>query len=106
MDDQHSWFEITIAKPFQGQGFGREALSWLLQWAFTSGGLRRIEGESKSFANLPHTREDSTHDFRRQRLFLEPASSTVVLQTVRFCRSSTHSLCGNFCTDAQSGGPL
>lgn len=42
MDDQHSYFDIVVAKEFQGQGYGGEAMSWLLEWAFVGGGLRRV----------------------------------------------------------------
>lgn len=35
-------FGITIATEHQGQGYGPEAISWLLDWSFLSAGLHRV----------------------------------------------------------------
>jgi RimJ/RimL family protein N-acetyltransferase len=33
---------IAIAKPYQGQGYGSEAINWALDWAFNFGGLHSV----------------------------------------------------------------
>ncbi|CEO60270.1 hypothetical protein PMG11_04905 [Penicillium brasilianum] len=34
---------ITIARPYQGRGYGPEAISWMLDWSFWTAGLHRVE---------------------------------------------------------------
>jgi RimJ/RimL family protein N-acetyltransferase len=34
---------INIVRPYQGQGFGTEAIKWALNWGFTYANLHRIE---------------------------------------------------------------
>ncbi|KAJ5815568.1 hypothetical protein N7474_007345 [Penicillium riverlandense] len=34
---------ISIARQYQGKGYGPEAISWLLDWSFLSAGLHRVE---------------------------------------------------------------
>ncbi|KAL4805659.1 putative GNAT family acetyltransferase [Aspergillus unguis] len=34
---------ITIARPYQDKGYGTEAISWMLDWAFSTAGLHRVE---------------------------------------------------------------
>ncbi|KAJ6102307.1 hypothetical protein N7486_004734 [Penicillium sp. IBT 16267x] len=36
-------FGITIARQYQGKGYGPEAISWLLDWSFLTAGLHRVE---------------------------------------------------------------
>lgn len=36
-------FAITIARPYQGKGYGPEAISWMLDWCFLTAGLHRVE---------------------------------------------------------------
>lgn len=36
-------FAITIARPYQGKGYGPEAISWMLDWSFLTAGLHRVE---------------------------------------------------------------
>ncbi|KAJ4248790.1 hypothetical protein NW762_012628 [Fusarium torreyae] len=33
---------ISLAKPYQGQGYGREAINWMLDWGFRHAGLHSI----------------------------------------------------------------
>ncbi|KAK5116782.1 hypothetical protein LTR62_007456 [Meristemomyces frigidus] len=33
---------LSIARPYQGQGYGSEAIDWILDWAFLSGGFHRV----------------------------------------------------------------
>ena len=33
---------IEIVKPYQGQGYGSEAIRWILEWAFVTAGLHRV----------------------------------------------------------------
>lgn len=33
---------IDIAKPYQGKGYGSEAIEWILEWAFMAAGLHRV----------------------------------------------------------------
>jgi RimJ/RimL family protein N-acetyltransferase len=47
--DLHSEIGIQIAKDYQSQGYGTEALNWALDWAFRFGGLHRVGIESFSF---------------------------------------------------------
>lgn len=34
---------ITIAREYQGKGYGPEAISWMLDWSFLTAGLHRVE---------------------------------------------------------------
>jgi RimJ/RimL family protein N-acetyltransferase len=34
---------ITIARQYQDKGYGSEAISWMLDWAFLTAGLHRVE---------------------------------------------------------------
>jgi RimJ/RimL family protein N-acetyltransferase len=34
---------IDIKREYQGQGYGTEAIRWVLDWAFNSAGLHRVE---------------------------------------------------------------
>lgn len=36
-------FGIVISSQYQGHGYGPEAISWMLDWAFLSAGLHRVE---------------------------------------------------------------
>jgi RimJ/RimL family protein N-acetyltransferase len=36
-------FGITIARQYQNKGYGPEAISWMLDWAFLTAGLHRVE---------------------------------------------------------------
>ena len=36
-------FGITIARQYQGNGYGPEAITWLLDWSFMTAGLHRVE---------------------------------------------------------------
>lgn len=36
-------FGITIARQYQDKGYGSEAISWMLDWAFLTAGLHRVE---------------------------------------------------------------
>ncbi|KAJ5218498.1 GNAT family acetyltransferase [Penicillium cinerascens] len=36
-------FGITIARRYQGNGYGPEAIAWLLDWCFMTAGLHRVE---------------------------------------------------------------
>jgi RimJ/RimL family protein N-acetyltransferase len=47
--DLHSLVGVKIAKDYRGQGFGTEAINWILDWAFSLGGLHRVGIESISF---------------------------------------------------------
>ncbi|GAA5926072.1 GNAT family N-acetyltransferase [Sporobolomyces koalae] len=38
-------FGLAVAKEHQGKGYGREAMSWLLERAFNGYGLNKVEGE-------------------------------------------------------------
>ncbi|KAF7191937.1 putative N-acetyltransferase YnaD [Pseudocercospora fuligena] len=33
---------IDIIKPYQGQGYGTEAIEWILEWAFETAGMHRV----------------------------------------------------------------
>lgn len=39
-----SEFGIDIKKEYQTQGYGGEAMDWMLDWAFKNAGLHRVEG--------------------------------------------------------------
>ena len=34
---------IDIAEPYQGQGYGTEAIRWAIEWAFREANLHRLE---------------------------------------------------------------
>ncbi|KAJ5373108.1 Acyl-CoA N-acyltransferase [Penicillium concentricum] len=38
-----SEFGIDIKKEYQNQGYGTEAINWMLDWAFKNAGLHRVE---------------------------------------------------------------
>lgn len=40
---------ILIAAKYQGQGYGSEAVGWILNWGFQSAGLHRVGLQSASF---------------------------------------------------------
>ncbi|KAK3331804.1 acyl-CoA N-acyltransferase [Cercophora scortea] len=40
---------LGISEPFQGKGFGKEAVNWALDWAFDYAGLNRVELGVASF---------------------------------------------------------
>ena len=37
-----TWVGLNILKPYQSQGYGTEAIQWVLEWAFNSGGMHRV----------------------------------------------------------------
>jgi RimJ/RimL family protein N-acetyltransferase len=47
--DRHTKIAIALAKDYQGKGYGSEAINWVVDWAFTFGGLHRVCIESFSF---------------------------------------------------------
>jgi RimJ/RimL family protein N-acetyltransferase len=40
---------ITLAKPYQGKGYGTEAVNWALDWAFRHGGLHSVSLQCFSY---------------------------------------------------------
>ncbi|KAM0552687.1 hypothetical protein ACHAPJ_007784 [Fusarium lateritium] len=40
---------ISLAKPYQGQGYGREAINWMLDWGFRHAGLHSIGMTTASY---------------------------------------------------------
>lgn len=40
---------ISLAKPYQNKGYGREAINWMLDWAFKHAGLHSVAICSASF---------------------------------------------------------
>lgn len=40
---RHGDIGINVLKPYQGQGYGTEAMKWVLHWGFQYAGLHRIE---------------------------------------------------------------
>ncbi|KAI9713986.1 MAG: hypothetical protein M1820_000716 [Bogoriella megaspora] len=40
---------MVISKPYQGKGYGSEALNWTIDWAFKFGGLHRVTVHCYSF---------------------------------------------------------
>lgn len=40
---------ISLAKPYQNKGYGREAINWMLDWAFTHAGLHTVSIAAASF---------------------------------------------------------
>lgn len=40
---------IQIAEPFQGHGYGPEAINWAVDWAFTWAGMHRVELGTTSY---------------------------------------------------------
>ena len=39
---RRSMIGITIAEPYRGEGYGTEAIEWILEWGFQMAGLHRI----------------------------------------------------------------
>ena len=39
---RHSEIGICISPQYQGQGYGTEAIKWVLEWAFEEAGLHRV----------------------------------------------------------------
>ena len=46
---RHNEIAVNIARTYQGQGYGSEAIQWILQWGFRHGGLHRIEIAASSY---------------------------------------------------------
>ncbi|KAF1732779.1 SPBc2 prophage-derived uncharacterized N-acetyltransferase YokL [Beauveria bassiana] len=40
--NRNAYLGITLARPFRGRGYGREALDWGVDWAFCHGGLHSL----------------------------------------------------------------
>lgn len=40
--NRNAYIGITLARPFRGQGYGREALDWGVDWAFRHAGLHSL----------------------------------------------------------------
>ncbi|KAG5659783.1 hypothetical protein KAF25_002342 [Fusarium avenaceum] len=40
---------ISLAKPYQGKGYGKEAINWMLDWGFRHGGLHSIGISTASY---------------------------------------------------------
>ncbi|KAJ4158025.1 uncharacterized protein LMH87_008572 [Akanthomyces muscarius] len=40
--NRNAYIGITLAKPFRGKGYGREALNWGVDWAFRHAGLHSL----------------------------------------------------------------
>ncbi|PYI28600.1 GNAT family acetyltransferase [Aspergillus indologenus CBS 114.80] len=40
---------IDIARPYRGQGYGSEAINWVLHWAFRRAGLHRVEIQALAY---------------------------------------------------------
>jgi len=47
--DRHTEVAIVLAKDYQGKGYGSEAISWAVDWAFTFAGLHRVCIETFAF---------------------------------------------------------
>jgi len=46
---RNSYISIDIIAPYQGQGYGSEAIEWVLDWGFRIAGLHRIGIENFSY---------------------------------------------------------
>ncbi|KAE8398803.1 acyl-CoA N-acyltransferase [Aspergillus pseudonomiae] len=57
-----SSISIDIAKPYQNQGYGSEAIQWAVDWGFRKAGLHRIAVEAFSY-NQGSTRLDERLGF-------------------------------------------
>ena len=42
MHNRASEFGIMISSEYQGKGYGREAIQWLMEWAFNTANLHRL----------------------------------------------------------------
>lgn len=47
-------FSIAIIPPFQGKGYAKEALTWLLDWAFLQANLRKISASYFAWNKAAH----------------------------------------------------
>jgi RimJ/RimL family protein N-acetyltransferase len=67
---RHADIGIDITKPYQGQGYGSEAINWVLGWAFRTGGLHRVgirafsynEGAVRLYERLGFKKEGVTRE--------------------------------------------
>jgi RimJ/RimL family protein N-acetyltransferase len=48
---RNSYISIDITAPYQRQGYGSEAINWILDWGFRIAGLHRIGIETFSYNN-------------------------------------------------------
>lgn len=68
---RHADIGIDIVKAYQGQGFGSEAIRWVLQWAFQTAGLHRVgvrafgynEGAVRLYERLGFTKEGVSREY-------------------------------------------
>lgn len=67
---RHSMIGISLAKEYQGQGYGSEAIAWVLNWGFQFANLHRIElgafewntGAIRLYERLGFVRESRKRD--------------------------------------------
>ena len=68
---RHADIGVQILRPYQGKGYGSEAIRWVLRWAFQTGGLHRVgikafsynEGAVRLYERLGFKREGVSREY-------------------------------------------